>query len=404
MAAANADFTERFSSSQSEILVKYCQLLLNKATAHKCFGLSFSIVDLSRMPRPIQALISLEAITHNLSVVRRAAPNSRIWGIVKANAYGHGLARVLPAMQGADGIALLDMAEAQLLRQLGYAGPVLLLEGCFDASDLDLVARLGLSCVLHCDEQLRLLLAWKGAGPLNIYLKMNSGMNRLGFPFDRMVEVYGTLRQSKTVGTITLMTHFARAEMQDGIVDAMARFDAATHTLPGERSLSNSAATLMHPAAHRDWVRPGIALYGSSPFASKSALALGLKTAMSLSSRLISIQHLYAGDTVGYGARFKAEGPMRVGVVACGYADGYPRSAPDGTPVLVGGRRTRLVGTVSMDMLTVDLSDLPWATVGTPVELWGEALSVDEVAQYAGTVGYELLCALAPRVPVAVSP
>jgi alanine racemase len=256
---------------------------------------------------------------------------------------------------------------------------------------------------VHCSEQIRLLELWSEPGRIDVYLKMNSGMNRLGFMPEQMVANYHALRAIAAVGKITLMTHFARAESEDGVADALERFETATRGLPGERSLSNSAATLIHPEAHGDWVRPGIALYGAAPFSEKGAHALGLKPAMTLKSELIAVQSLSAGDAVGYAGRFVAPGPMHIGVVACGYADGYPRSAPCGTPVLVDGHRVRLVGAVSMDMLTVDLTEAPEAQVGSTVELWGSQLSVDEVAGSAGTVGYELLCALAARVPVVLA-
>jgi alanine racemase len=352
------------------------------------------------MPRPIEAVISPAAIAHNLGAVRKSAPGARVWGVVKANAYGHGLARVLPAVAQADGLALLDLAEARLLREAGYTGPILLLEGCFAAEDVAVARHLGLHVVVHCNEQIRLLETAGAGAPLHVYLKMNSGMNRLGFAPEDLRARHAALASLAAVASITLMTHFARAESPDGIDEALARFQAATHDLPGERSLSNSAATLAHAKARGDWVRPGIALYGSSPFAERSAQALGLEAAMTLSSELIAIQQLRPGESVGYGGRFVATVPMRIGVVACGYADGYPRIAPDGTPVLVAGHRTRVVGAVSMDMLTVDLTGVEQAQVGAPVELWGTRVSVDEVAHAAGTVGYELLCALAPRVPV----
>ncbi|MGA2549799.1 MAG: alanine racemase [Burkholderiaceae bacterium] len=356
------------------------------------------------MPRPIQAFISVSAIRHNLNVVRTHAPGARVWGVVKANAYGHGIARVLPAMSHADGLALLDLQEAQLSRQLGFVGPILLLEGCFEPADLELAIALHLSIVVHCNEQLQLLRRYSGPGGVEVYLKMNSGMNRLGFPPGQMQAAYAALREIPSVLGITLMTHFAQAETPDGITEALTRFQEATRSLPGPRSLANSAATLMHPAARADWVRPGIVLYGSSPFATKSAGELGLRPAMTLRSQIIAIQDLAPRDAVGYAGRFVAQKAMRIGVVACGYADGYPRSAPNGTPVLVAGHRVALVGAVSMDMITVDLSGIGEVTVGSPVELFGDGLSVDEVARSAGTVGYELLCALAARVPTRAEP
>ena len=355
------------------------------------------------MSRPIQALISRRAIADNLDVVRRAAPGARVWAVLKADAYGHGLARIAgkdsPSLARADGIAILETETAERLRDLGWRGPILLLEGCFDAADLDAAVRLGVTVAVHDDEQIEMIEAARGATPLPVYLKMNTGMNRLGFAPARFRAAHERLAASGKVGTITSTTHFANADRADGIVDQMAAFERGAAGIAGPRSLANSAAILVHPEAHRDWVRPGIMLYGASPFAHRSAADCGLRPAMTLRSRLIAIQDLQAGDAIGYGHRHVAERAMRIGVVACGYADGYPRVAPSGTPAAVDGIATRLVGRVSMDMLTVDLTPVPGAGIGSVVELWGALVPVDDVAQAAGTVGYELLCALAPRVP-----
>jgi len=354
--------------------------------------------------RPIQARISRRAIAHNIDIVRRAAPTSRVWAVLKADAYGHGLARAFgddsPAFARADGIAILETETAEVLRRLGWKKPILLLEGCFEPSDLDVAARLGVTVTVHDDEQVAMLEAARFATTLPVYLKMNTGMNRLGFTPSRFRIAHERLSACPRVAAITLTTHFANADRPEGVVDQMATFERAAAGLDGERSLANSAAILAHPHTHRDWVRPGIMIYGATPFATRSAAEFGLRPAMTLESRLIAVQSLKAGESVGYGHRYAAERDMRVGVVACGYADGYPRVAPNGTPVVVDGVRTRLVGRVSMDMLTVDLTPVPQATVGSVVELWGERVPVDEVAQAAGTVGYELLYAVAPRVPV----
>ncbi|MBM3398151.1 MAG: alanine racemase [Betaproteobacteria bacterium] len=363
------------------------------------------------MPRPIQATIHTQALRHNLQRARQAAPDAQVWAVTKANAYGHGIERVFEGLRGADGFALLDLTEAERVRALGWRGPILLLEGVFDARDLELCSRLHLWHTVHCDEQIDMLALHKTHEPHRVFLKMNSGMNRLGFTPERFRSAWTRLNALPQVDEISLMTHFSDADGPKGIAHQMARFNEATRDLPGERSLSNSAATLRHAqdaAVKADWIRPGIAVYGSAPdFPEHSADYWGLQPAMSLNARIIAVQHLQAGDSVGYGSSFVADGPMRMGVVACGYADGYPRSCPTGTPVLVGGVRGRTLGRVSMDMLTVDLSDLPDAGVGTEVTLWGcsatgAVLGIDEVAQAAGTVGYELMCALAPRVPVLV--
>jgi alanine racemase len=343
--------------------------------------------------------------------VRAGAPDGRVWAVVKANAYGHGIERVFDALRGADGFALLDLAEAQRLRALDWRGPILLLEGCFELRDLELCSRLVLWHTVHCDEQIDMLATHKTQLPHRVFLKMNSGMNRLGFKPERYRAAWTRLNALPQVEEISLMTHFSDADGPKGIAAQLQAFEAVTHDLPGERTLSNSAALLRHGAAigeKSDWVRPGIAVYGSSPdFPAHSAADWGLLPTLTLASKVIGIQNLVAGDTVGYGSSFTADGPMRIGVVACGYADGYPRHCTTGTPVLVNGVRCRMVGRVSMDMITVDLTPVPEAGMGSEVTLWGRSvggaiLSIDEIAQAAGTVGYELMCALPQRVPVVV--
>ena len=368
------------------------------------------------MPRPIQATVHTEALRQNLARCRQQAPDARVWAVVKANAYGHGIERVFDGLRGADGFALLDLAEAQRVRDLGWRGPILLLEGVFEARDLELCSRLGLWHTVHCDEQIDMLAMHKTHVPHRVFLKMNSGMNRLGFRPAAYRAAWSRLDALTQVGEITLMTHFSDADGARGVAAQLAAFRVATEDLPGERSVGNSAATLRHMAATQradgladvsDWIRPGIATYGSAPdHPEHDAAHWGLRPAMTLSARIIAVQQLQPGDRVGYGSSFVADRPMRIGVVACGYADGYPRVCPTGTPVLVGGVRSRTIGRVSMDMLTVDLEPTPGAGVGTEVGLWGGAgaavLSIDEVAHAAGTVGYELMCALAQRVPVHV--
>lgn len=368
------------------------------------------------MPRPIEAVIHPQALAHNLQRMRHHAPDARVWAVVKANAYGHGIERAYPGLMGADGFALLDLDEAQRLRALGWRGPILLLEGCFDARDLETCSRLGLWHTVHREAQIDWLAAHKTQTPHHVFLKMNSGMNRLGFTPAAYRSAWLRLSGLTQVEGISLMTHFADADRSDpggGIARQRAVFDAATHDLPGDRSLCNSAATLRYArndaGVRGDWMRPGIALYGSSPDFPEHGIAdWGLQPTMTLRSALIGTQQLQAGDTVGYGSRYTAERPLRIGVVACGYADGYPRSAPNGTPVLVDGVRCTLVGRVSMDMVTVDLTPVPAAQIGSEVTLWGRGpgstqLPIDDVAHAAGTVGYELMCALAPRVPTVVA-
>ncbi len=351
------------------------------------------------MSRPIQAQIDLSALAHNLQVARRAT-SARVLAVIKANAYGHGLLQAAEALRAADGYALLDVGDAVRLREAGFRQPILLLEGCFSRDELPLLAEYELSSVIHTRRQLEWLAAYPRKNGLSMWLKVNTGMNRLGFMPAEIPALMERLKSHRAVREVTLMTHFAQADVASGVARQLELFTqvAATHRTPC--SLSNSAALLRHPAAHGDWVRPGIMLYGSSPFAEVSAESLGLQPVMTLSSELISVCDLKAGDAVGYGATFRAEHAMRIGTVACGYADGYPRHAPTGTPILVNGQRTRTLGRVSMDMLAVDLSDVRDAQAGSRVVLWGEGMPVDEVARAAGTISYELLCALTRRVPV----
>ena len=361
------------------------------------------------MPRPIEALIHTDALAHNLARARAAAPDARVWAVVKANAYGHGIERTFAGLRGADGFALLDLQEAERLRALDWRGPILLLEGCFEPRDLELCSRLELWHVIHCEAQIDWLAAHKTHRPHRVFLKMNSGMNRLGFRPGAFRAAWARLDALPQVDEISLMTHFSDADGERGIAHQMAVFRDATHDLPGERSLSNSAATLRHAAAadvRADWVRAGIMSYGSAPdFPEHDIAHWQLRPAMTLRSRLIGTQELQPGDTVGYGSTFRAGRPTRIGIVACGYADGYPRHAGTGTPVLVDGVRTATVGRVSMDMLAVDLTPVSTAGLGSEVTLWGDGphgsrLAIDEVARSAGTIGYELMCAVAPRVPV----
>lgn len=363
------------------------------------------------MPRPILATIHSSALRHNLERVRQAVPDAKLWAVIKANAYGHGIERVYEALRGADGFALLDLAEAERVRQLGWRGPILLIEGAFEARDLELCSRLGLWHVVHCDEQIDWLAAHKTQVGHRVFLKMNSGMNRLGFPAERYRSAWARLNALTQVDEISFISHFSDADGPRGVGHQLGVFHEATRDLPGERSLCNSAATLAlagDAQVRCDWVRPGIVLYGSSPDHPRhSDQDWALQPAMTLSTRVIGVQRMQAGDTLGYGSTFTADGPTTVGIVACGYADGYPRSCGTGTPVLVDGQRTRVLGRVSMDMINVDLTAVEGAGMGSEVTLWGNAsngarLSIDEVAAAGGTLGYELMCGVAARVPFAV--
>ena len=352
------------------------------------------------MPRPLQATIDLEALRANFGLVKRSAPNARIFAVIKANAYGHGLLRCARALAAADGFALLEIEYAVRLREAGFAHPILLMEGVFDPRELAVAAKHHFACALHDPEQAAMLRELPAGARVDLFVKLNTGMNRLGFRPAELPGMLAALRESPHVGAITLMTHFACADDARGIREQFDVFETVTHEEKLPRSAANSAAILRYPQAHYDWVRPGIMLYGGSPFADVSAEQSGLKPVMTLASRIIGVQSLQPGDAVGYGAAFVADRPMRIGIVACGYADGYPRHAPTGTPILIEGARTSTLGRISMDLLCADLTALPAARMGSPAVLWGAGLPADEVAAAAGTVSYELFCALAQRVPV----
>ena len=352
------------------------------------------------MARPLVAQINLSALAANLARVREKAPGAQVLAVVKANAYGHGLARVLPALEDADGLALVELDAAVQLREMHYTRRVLLLEGFFELRELPEIAQRRLAVVVHDEAQVEMLEHAALPRPIEVFVKVNTGMNRLGLPPARVPHVCERLSSAPAVAALRLMMHFARADEDDGIAGPLAVFEQACGNLPYPRSLCNSAGVYRYGEIGGDVVRPGIMLYGASPFPYDTAAMLGLQPVMTLHSRLIAVQNLAPHESVGYGATYTATRAQRIGVVACGYADGYPRHAPNGTPVLVCGRKARIAGRVSMDMITVDLSDVPEANVGSPVVLWGEGLPVDDVAAASSTVGYELLCGLTPRVPV----
>ncbi len=373
------------------------------------------------MPRPIAVQISIPALQHNLEQIRRVLtqqtqllqrPDPKVWAVIKANAYGHGIDQAVQGFAQADGLAMLDFNEAIRCRELGWQKPIMLLEGYFSAADLALMDHYQLTAVIHSPEQLQLLekQASQLQHPLSVMAKLNTGMNRLGFAPEQFEAAYGRLLQLQQQGVVAQlgkMTHFARADDDPSITyQQLQCFNQYTQHLEGRISVCNSAGTLtaslqQHlPAQPEQWVRPGICLYGASPFAALSAHSLDLQPAQTLTAEIISVRDLAPHQGVGYGHSFISSEPMRLGVVACGYADGYPRHAATGTPIWVEGQATRLVGRVSMDMLMVDLTSVPQAKVGSTVVLWGQGgPSVDEVALAAGTIGYELLCAVAPRVP-----
>jgi len=341
--------------------------------------------------RPARALIDLEALRHNY-LIARLRHGARAFAVVKANAYGHGAIACAQALSShADGYAVAFLEEALALRESGIKKPILLLEGVFDSIELLKAAHHGLWPVVHHPAQIEMIEKNDMPTLLRVWLKVNSGMNRAGFSPNSVRRAWQRLMASGKVEECGFISHFARADEMD--CDATAQqiltFDKATQRLPGARSLANSAAILAWPGAHRDWSRPGIMLYGAAPVPEEND---NLRPVMTLESQIIAVNDLAVGEPLGYGARFVASRPTRVGLVAMGYADGYPRSAPDGVPVAVGNKLTTLIGRVSMDMLTVDLTDLPQAGVGSAVELWGKQVCVNHVAQAAGTIAYELLC------------
>ncbi len=366
------------------------------------------------MARPISLQVHIDALRHNLQLLCRKAPNAKVWAVAKARGYGHGIEAAVRGFAQADGLAVLDLEEAEQARAAGWSKPILMIEGGFTAADLDQIALQGFETVVWSTEQMALV-DRSERKPSRIWIKFNTGMNRLGFADQMSEEAMGDWAVSISQETplpLGLMTHFSDADTDQGWYAQAAKFHqrserlmahlAAANLSVGPRSLANSAASLAHPETHADWIRPGIALYGASPFAGqadKTAQSLGLRPGQSLVSQLIAIQSVPAGESVGYGSRWTAKRPSRIGVIACGYADGYPRSAPDGTPVWVAGRLVPLAGRVSMDLLTVDLTDHAAASIGDPVELWGNHVAIDQVAALSGTIGYELMAGVTVRVP-----
>jgi len=376
---------------------------------------------MNKMPRPITAVIHQDALLHNLNVARQFMPQSKVFTVVKANAYGHGIERVYDAFKSADGFALLDIDEAKRLRTSGWTGPILLLEGIFSADDLLDCEKYQLSFSLHNEDQVNWLEQFQSQSikdnpaqtQFDVFLKMNTGMNRLGFKPDAYRAMWQRLKQFDMVKSITHMMHFSDADGerlgQSGIAYQQAIFEQTIQDLDGERSVSNSAAILRHSQDLRsDYIRSGIMLYGSSPdYPTHSIQDWNLKPSMSLRSEIIAIQDLQPSETVGYGSKFTATQAMKIGIVACGYADGYQRISTD-APVLVNSVRTQTIGRVSMDMLAVDLTHIPDARVGSEVVLWGQSsngtvLPIDEVAASSGTVGYELMCGVTARVNFKIS-
>ena len=353
------------------------------------------------MSRPTYAIIDTQAFVANYRYAKSIAPGSQALAVVKANAYGHGaetLARALSGQADAFGVACSE--EAMELRESGINNPILLLEGVFEPDEIALADRANLMLVVHSQYQLDWVSKSKLDRPITIWLKIDTGMHRLGFTPQEAHRIYRRLKDNPHIGEIVLMSHFARADERDSDATAtqLDTFREITRDLTAPFSLANSAATLAWPQTHAQWIRPGIMLYGSSPLANNRIDTSALKPVMRLESELIAIRDLAVGESIGYGGRFTCDKPTRVGVVAAGYGDGYPRHAPDGTPVAVNGQRTRLIGRISMDMLTVDLSNQPNAAIGDTVQLWGDIISADEVAQLSETISYELFTGITRRV------
>jgi alanine racemase len=353
------------------------------------------------MSRTAVAAIHLDALRRNLARIRSLSQGAKVMAVVKADGYGHGLERVARTLADADAFGVAAIADGQRLRAAGHRQRIVVLSGPDEAADLAELRRLRLDAVIHHDSQLAWLQADPDARPLRVWLKIDTGMHRLGFAPERARSVLERLHAVPSIERdIVLMTHFAASDEFDKAttVEQIAQFEAATQGLPGERCLSNSAGVLGWPAARGDWVRAGGLLYGLSVVAGKSGADLGFTPAMSLSTRLIAINRLQRGERVGYAGTYECPEDMDVGVIAIGYGDGYPRSAAVGTPVLVGTARAAIVGRVSMDLVTIDLRDAPSARVGDRVLLWGRGLPVEQVADRAGTIAYDLTCGMTKRV------
>ncbi len=352
----------------------------------------------------VSATIDTGALRHNLRTVRRLAPHSRVMAVIKANAYGHGLVAVARALESADAFAVARVDEGLTLRQAGVATRTVLLEGVFDAGQLEAAAAAGFELVVHTPEQIELLRAARAGATFKIWLKLDTGMNRLGFKgraFDAALAALNGLASVQS--PVNLFTHLASADTPEypTTVEQLARFTTATGSLPGERSIANSAAMLGYSEAQADWVRPGLLLYGASPFAGSIGADYGLLPAMTLHSHIIAVKDLDVGEHVGYSGAWVAKRPTRLAVAAVGYGDGYPRSVDSGSPVLVNGQRVPLAGRVSMDMIGIDVTDLEEPpSLGDPVILWGAGLPVEEIAVWAHTIPYALLCGISQRVAV----
>ena len=346
------------------------------------------------------ARIDGDALRNNLAAVRRLAPGTRVLAIIKANAYGHGLVPAARALLDADALGVARLEEGVALREAGIVSDIVLLEGIFSAEQLAVAGQHAFQVVVHSSEQLALLEGCTGQASFVVWLKLDTGMNRLGLRTEDFAAAFARLRQCRAVARVRLMTHLASAEDEGSpFTNAqIAAFEAATSGIEAERSIANSAGLILWPRARGHWVRPGLMLYGISPLAQRSATDLGLRPAMTLTTRLIAIRRVPVGETVGYGGTWRAARETRIGVAAIGYGDGYPRNMRAGAPVLVEGRESPVVGRVSMDMTAVDVTDDPAARVGDEVTLWGQGLAAERIAPYADTIPYELVCRVSQRV------
>lgn len=358
------------------------------------------------MARPTSALIHTDALRHNLAQARALAPHSRVMAVVKADGYGHGLERVARALEGADAFGVAALSDADRLRAAGLSQPIVLLSGFDEADDLPQLRRLGVETVVHHISQVEMLEQAADGDPIRCWLKVDTGMHRLGFAPEQVHQAHARLSAAASVADgIVLMNHFASSDEFDPASpgsrqtrEQQRAFAAAIEGLAGARSLANSAAVLGWPDAHADWIRPGGLLYGISAVEGRNGEDFGLRPAMTLSTRLIAVNAVRKGERIGYAATWECPEDMLIGVAAIGYGDGYPRAAPSGTPVRVAGHDTQVIGRVSMDLMTIDLRGIPQAKVGDPVVLWGPELPVERIAQVSGTIGYELTCSITRRV------
>lgn len=353
------------------------------------------------MTRPAKVVIDIPALYHNLSLVRKLAPGRKVMAIVKADAYGHGLERIAKALNSVDAFGVACLEEAQQLRSAGITQAVLLLEGFYKSEELNIIHSLGLDIVVHSEYQVEVLEQVELSTPVKVWLKIDSGMNRLGFQAESVLSIWHRLNKCNSVASpLRVMTHFAAANDPANSMtsEQLQVFNSAVSEFDVETCLANSAAIIAWPDTHGDWVRPGLMLYGVSPLDDSISTEHGLRPVMSLFSELISIKSLKAGQSVGYGASWCCPEDMEVGIVAAGYGDGFPRNAKSGTPILVKGQRAAIIGNTSMDMITVDLRNIPNPHVGDQVELWGVNLPIEEIAEHAGTVAYELLTGVHKRL------